>query len=174
MTDPKDNKSNDDPIGRKLAQFVPGPVLVLFSQYIAPFEQDWFVVRKYQATAGAVGAAIGLLLSIALRPILINQSDRNKRLFPVVSLIITMALLLYCYYIWTTLGAIDPEKVQASQNIQTLCFFIAMGFLCLTINLASLASASSKSYTAIILVIVVGAILILAFSIVYAHWHGAH
>lgn len=170
MADPSDKKPDDDPIGRKLATFAPGPVLVIFSQFIAPFEQNWFVPHEYQAKAGGAGAAIGLVLSVALRPILMNRGNSTKQVSIVISLAITIALLLYCYYIWTTLGPLDPDKVQALQNKQTLCFILAMSFLCLTINVASLAYARSNSSTAIIIVIVAIAILVLVIIAVYFYW----
>ena len=46
MADPKDNKSNDDPIGRKLAHLSQGLSSFSLVNYIAPFEQNWFVVQN--------------------------------------------------------------------------------------------------------------------------------
>jgi len=159
-----------DSIGRKLESFLPGPILVIFGQWVAPFASSGRLVSTDDQSEGSyLGAAIGLLLSIALRPVLIGKSERVKHVSVVVSLVVTLALLLYCYYIWTILGqALQPPEVQALQSRQFLSFVAAMGFLCLTVSLASLAYPTN--YRVIIIIVLVLIVIAVVGIIGYYLW----
>lgn len=162
-----------DSLGRKLEGLLPGPVLVVFGLYIAPFASSRLISSADQIEGRNVGAAVGLVLSLALRPVLIGKSDLVKQIAVVVALIFTLAPLGYCYYIWTLLApALQPAEVQALQSKQFLFFVIAMGFLCLTISLASLAYPTNYRKFIVFAVAVV-AIVILGF-VAYDFWRSYH
>jgi hypothetical protein len=150
-----------DTLGRKLTGLLPGPVLVVFGQYIAPFAVRRLIPSADQIEASCVGAGVGLVLSVALRPVLIGRSDRVKQGAAVVSLVATLVLLWICYHLWTLLApALQPAEAQAIQGQQYLAFVAAMGMVCLTFSLASLAYPSSNRWVIVIAGVVAGVVVL--------------
>jgi hypothetical protein len=78
----------NDGLGRKLESFLPGPTLVIFGLWVAPFASSRLVSADDQSEGSYLGAAVGLILSIALRPVLTGKSEQVKHISLVVSLLV--------------------------------------------------------------------------------------
>ena len=84
----------NDSLGRKLEGALPGPMLVIFVQWVTPFASSSRLVSAADRSEGGyLGAAVGLILSFALRPVFIDRSDRVKQVSLVVSLLVALVLL---------------------------------------------------------------------------------
>jgi hypothetical protein len=156
-----------DGLGHKLESLVVGPTLVFFSQLIAPFASSRLIAADSQLEGTYLGAAIGFILSVALRPVFIGKSETAKQTAVVVSLVVTLIFLFCCYYIWMRLAPIlQPPDVKALQSWQFLLFVAAMGCLCLTVSLASIAYPADYR-TAIIIALVIIIVLGIVIGLVW-------
>lgn len=161
----------EDGLGHKLESLVFGPTLVFFAQLIAPFAASRLISADDQFEGGYLGAGVGFLLSVALRPVFIGKSETVKQISVVVSLIATLGLLCYCYYIWILLAQpLQPSEVKALQSWQFLLFVAAMGFLCLTVSLASIAYPTDYRRAIIIAAVVIVVIGLIFGLIGYLWW----
>lgn len=162
-----------DVLGRNLESLAIGPVLLVFGQYIAPVAATRLISSHDQIEASNLSAGVGFVLSVALRSVLINASYRTKRISIVISLLITLALLAYCYHIWGVLAqGLQPAEVDALQGQQFFVFVAAVSFFCLTIILSPLAYPTSYSWI-ISAVLVIVAILVVGLVVLYL-WHRYH
>jgi hypothetical protein len=156
-----------DSLGHKLESLAVGPALVFFSQLIAPYASSKLIAADSQLEGSSLGAAIGFLLSVALRPVFIGKSETTKQVSVVASLIVTLAVLFFCYYIWMLLAPImQPSEVKALQSWQFLLFVAAMSFLCLTVSLAS--SAYPTDYR---IAIIIALVIIIFIGVAIGIWY---
>ena len=164
-----------DSLGHKLESLVVGPTLVFFAQVIDPFAASRLVSAADQLEGSYLGAAVGFLLSVALRPVLIGKNEAVKQISVVVSLIVTLGLLFCCYYIWMLLApALGPSEVKALQSWQFLLFVAAMGFACLTVSLASIAYPTDYRKAIIIAAVVIVFVGLIVGLIGYYLWRHYH
>ena len=81
----------------------------------------------------------------------------------IASLAATLVLLFCCYYIWMLLAPmLQPSEVKALQSWQFVLFVAAMGFVCLTVSLASIAYPTDYRMAiiiALVAIIIVGLIV---------------
>lgn len=148
-----------DGLGHQLESLIVGPTLVLFTQLITTFASTRRIAPNDQVEGTYLSASIGFLLSVALRPVLIDKSETVPQVSVVVSLSVTLGLLFFCYYIWMLLApALQPQEVKALQSWQFLWFVAAMGCLCLTVSLASI--AYEKSYRMAIIIAVIAVVVL--------------
>ena len=162
-----------DLLGRNLESLLVGPVLVAYGQYIAPIATSRLISSQDQIEASQLSAGVGFVLSVALRAVLVSTGDRTKKAAVIVSLIVTLSLLLYCYYLWTLLvPELQPAAAQALLNQQFLGFVAAMSFFCLTISLSPLAYPTSYS-TIVVAVLVIATVVIVGVLAIY-FWQRYH
>ena len=162
-----------DRLGRNLESLLIGPVLVAYGQYIAPVATSRLISSQDQIEASQLSAGVGFVLSVALRAVLVSTGDRTKKVAVIVSLIVTLALLVYCYHIWTLLTPdLQPAAAAALLSQQFLVFVAAMSFFCLTISLSPLAYPTSYSRIVVAVLVIVAVVIVGLLAIYF--WQRSH
>jgi hypothetical protein len=158
-------------LGKALTGTVPAPILLIFSKWTLPFAQTILIYPEARTSGTVSGGLLGLVLSVPLRAVMANRSDRTKVVATVISLLITLIFLAGCAYFWDAARPSLSRTIDEAEHLKDLWFFTfvgAMGFLCLTISFTSLLYPAT--YNIIIWVVIGVAILIATTALVLHYW----